>query len=192
MELSVRTRLTYFHFGSRASSYYLSKFVFSCSDLVNAETLVTNGKYRCNICHHQVRNTKPSISSHNSKFHPVRGSKSAYIEKQANVPAPCMYCTKMCRGANGLISHLRQRHGLRGSAARFTHGQTGSWTQNTNTAGEVKKVTLMDMELEEKEVSPEECAFWRSLLPHDQKHDKDEDKDEDDGSAATGSQITCV
>ncbi|KAI0862385.1 hypothetical protein F4860DRAFT_126595 [Xylaria cubensis] len=73
--------------------------------------VLINGKFRCNICGSQMKNTAGNIRSHNSKLHPKDPSKpSSYMKRQARIPTPCSTCGKICTSQEMLSKHIREQH----------------------------------------------------------------------------------
>ncbi|KAH8163448.1 hypothetical protein CIB48_g4809 [Xylaria polymorpha] len=73
--------------------------------------ILTNGKFRCNICGNKMKNEAASIRSHNSKLHPKDPNKpSAYLRRLARNPTPCLECGKMCNSIEMLTKHARSKH----------------------------------------------------------------------------------
>ncbi|KAI0455578.1 hypothetical protein F5B21DRAFT_185082 [Xylaria acuta] len=73
--------------------------------------ILTNGKFRCNMCGSHMMNKAVNIRSHNAKFHPKDPSKiSAYMRRIARIPTPCGECGKICVNNEMLVKHIRLVH----------------------------------------------------------------------------------
>ncbi|KAI1123213.1 hypothetical protein F5Y10DRAFT_286391 [Nemania abortiva] len=73
--------------------------------------ILYDGRYRCNICCSVMKNTKPLISSHNSKLHPKDPTKgSAYLRQIAQVRHHCRHCNKVSNSLEMFKKHLKAAH----------------------------------------------------------------------------------
>ncbi|KAI0545659.1 hypothetical protein F4679DRAFT_588264 [Xylaria curta] len=84
--------------------------------------VLTNGKFRCNMCGSQMKNSAGNIRSHNSKLHPKNPFKpSAYMKRQARIPTPCNICEKICSSQEMLSKHIREHRTEQSASTAALH-----------------------------------------------------------------------
>ncbi|KAI1743472.1 hypothetical protein F4680DRAFT_471010 [Xylaria scruposa] len=106
--------------------------------------VLTNGKYRCNTCGSQMKNSAGNIRSHISKLHPKDPSKpTSYMRRQARIPTPCSICKKICSSQEMLSKHIREHQRAEQSASTaVSHDPKGEDEEPlSNKESEIGKAT---------------------------------------------------